>query len=769
MMNSLDNSILIVPSSKKRDWLEYRNSHPYEDFHLYSLEEFLGLFHYAYEEEATAYLLKKGYSLSKAEALLSSLRKLSLDDPLDDAMKDLLKELVEAGLFYKEELPEKLFIGKKVYYQGLEELALKEARRHLPEVVFIPIEEEKAKTIPPFYEFSDSYKEVHYLLNDIAHEIELGRDPSRIFIYGASGESKNALHFLAPRFGFGLKGYKKPLSSSSLFRKFISSLNEEVNDRDLLISLGGEEKEVKKIASLIKKFESFPLEERKALYLENSHAEEVSFPSTLEGPSFLSDPHAPKDSLVYIIDASLGNFPSSSGEEFFLPDEKKRELGLLTSQEENVLKEKEARNLLSSPEVKWVSYSKKSGTENVEPSFLLPKAEKAPIQEYEYDHDRGMTLASFLLDEQDDSGHHDGRLDALPEEAKKDHGSFPKGYSKVKGFKKKSRHSYSSLSKYPQCPYQYYCASILNLDAFEETFVTKLGSYFHKAIEEFVNGNDEVTAQEIAKKDMLKNGPLSPKEEILMRKYEDFLPLYLKHVKEREDIYAPHEGANEIVINGTTKKGTPFYAQIDRLIDFGDDLLVIDYKTTNAQAFKEELFFNHAESLQLPYYAMALKNDASYRSKNVSAIFIAPIVLDNSALGVIDSRDEVDEKELFKKWKLDGVMAVERVSSLLGEEEGKKLYITKRSFDSSGKAPSLEDIEGYIALTEKYLDFFDEKISQGEFARTPMVIQKGSSGTSSCQYCGFRDVCYRNEEEVVYKNAMEKEASFPGLPHEDER
>lgn len=758
MMNlDFENSIIICPSSQKRDWLEYRNKNPLVDFHLYSLEEFNALFRYAYEESAVTHLLKKGYGLAKAYALVSDLSSLSLNDEIEPSFHKELAELVSLGLFYRLEFPEKLFEGKKIYYSGIDELALKESKRHLPSCEFIPLREAEREEKAPCYSFGDSYKEAHYLLNDIAKEIDSGRDPSRIFVYGASKESKELLHNVAPRYGFSFSGYSIPLSSHPSFRKFLSSISEVQSDRDTLMEIGGEEETVKKIGPLVKTFESFPLEERRKYYAENSHSLEVAIASSFSGPSFSLSANVPKDSLLYIIDASLGNFPSSTSEDYLLDDKTKERLCLLTSKEENLLREKEAQGLLNSPSLKWASYARKSGSENVEPSYLLGDIQEAPIQDYEYDHDEGALLASFLLDAAADSGHEDGRLTSISEEVRDKHDSFPRSYQKFTSFHKPSSHSYSSLGTYPKCPYEYYCSKILSLDVYEENFSTRLGSYFHKAIEEYCNGKTVEEAHSSAIKIFDESTErISAKERVLLKKYEDFLPIYLKWIDERKKYFAEHKSSNEAVVKGQVSSGASYYAKLDELIDFGEDVAIIDYKTTSAQSFKEDLFLNHALSLQLPFYAMSIKNSEKYAGKRVSGLFIAPIVLDNNALGIIDDVSEIDEEKLFKKWRLDGIMGVERMSTLVGDEAGLDAYFTKHTY-SRGKeepAPNLEEIDSYASMAEKYLETFDWKIGEGEFERTPFRIL-GSSKFYSCEYCSFRDVCYRKEEEVIFKNEDE--------------
>lgn len=760
---NLDNSILIVPTSEKKEWLIYRNEHPFENFHLYSLNEFLSLFRYSYEEGALTHLLEKGYGLSKATSLLSSLSQLTLKDEVNEELKLELAELVNKGLFYNEGYPEKLLEGKKIYYSDIDELAFKEIKRFLPNIVFTPLEKTGAKEIHPVYRFSDSYKEIHYLLNDIASEIDSGRDSQSIFIFGASNESKNLLRLLAPRYGYEVSGLTEPLSSNPTYKKFLASIKEDVSDRETLLTLEGEEEVIKKIASLVKTFEGFGFLKRKQLYKEYSHSLEVNVHPSLSGPSLLSSPHVPKDSLIYVIDASLGCLPSSTGEDFFLSDEEKSKIGLITSKEKNYLKEKEARRFLSSPSIKWISYAKRSGSENVEPSFLLSNIGEAQRQDYEYDHDEGTLFASFLLDEASDSGHKDGRLNSIAKDNQDLYGTFPKGYKQVPSFKMPRAHSYSSISNYPKCPYEYYCQKILNVDVYEYTFSRCLGSYFHKAIEEKRKGLTLEEAQESALKvfDEIPSG-LSEKEKVLLKKYQDFLPLYLKFIEQFEGGFARHISKNESEIKGEVEEAK-YYAKVDKLIDFGSDVVIIDYKTTSAQAFKEDDFLNHALSLQLPFYAMAIDNSPEYANKKVSGIFIAPIVIDNATLGVIDDPSEVEEKKLLSKWRLDGIMGVDRLEPLIGGAFNKENYFTKRSFQKGKDSPhSQDEIEHYAFLASQFVVSFNNKILAGEFARAPWRLA-GSNGFNSCNNCSFRDICYRKEDEVKYRDKDEE-----GLDPEDD-
>ena len=78
---------------------------------------------------------------------------------------------------------------------------------------------------------------------------------------------------------------------------------------------------------------------------------------------------------------------------------------------------------------------------------------------------------------------------------------------------------------------------------------------------------------------------------------------------------------------------------------------------------------------------------------------------------------------------------------------------SSKGFYSYSKVLSNEEIDDIINKTDKLIDKVIDNILEADFSINPKVIDGDSV---SCNFCEYKDICFKNERNIEYINRKEE-------------
>ncbi|MBP5092129.1 MAG: PD-(D/E)XK nuclease family protein, partial [Bacilli bacterium] len=728
------------------------------------------------DARALRLLLSKGYSLEKSKDILSSLRYWKGEiggDAQREELSSIYVELREANYLYYDVYPERSFKGKDIYILGYPHLPRVESLLKGIEGTRLIQMEKKCSALPPLYVFKDPYEELHYIFNRIASLIDEGVEPDDIYLANVDGGYDYILPKMAKAYGFAIAPFSKrrlidlPIGAAFLRLFEEHSLEEtlsQLNDAyPLDPNLPLLSKEVGEL-----EIPGFSKEKQASLYvdllksLKERHKPIKKAVHVLEGES------APKKSHVFYLNFSLGKAPHIAKDDRYLNDRESAILGAPTSRERNLEAEESLLSLLTSGNVTMLSICTHSfeGDTFFSPLVGIPLADgrkiepkKAKALEVEYSRAFASFELANLLDVKEDYLLDDPKIDYLKKMGiGQEHPwrTYDPSFARFDAKLERSIlfHSYSAIDRYYQCPFSYYLGRVLKIDESESRFSAKLGSIAHKVFELGYKDNLAFEQAYPLALEQAGVGVLEDKDDLFLSRNKKVLEAAYKFQRELTDQSLNASQLTEMKIDVKLSDFAYLTGYIDRVSVFGqnkDKIVITDYKSGDSH-FDESLF-EDGLGLQLPIYSYAAHKMESLRDKEIFGLFISRI-LPSTALH--DQKNE--EAYLSDCFKLKGLFArdIKALNEFSGAFSnhiaGTALLKGKDAFRFETYVREIEVFEEISQIAERKLLEADRRIRDGEFDIAPIKARgkKGGSPIDACEYCPFRDCCYRDEK--VYRH-----------------
>ncbi len=464
-----------------------------------------------------------------------------------------------------------------------------------------------------------------------------------------------------------------------------------------------------------------------------------------------------EDDYVFFVGLNLGKAPRTYKDDGYLNDFELEALGLSTSILKNKISKAKLIKKLTSTKNIYISYNERSAKEEL-PSNIIKELNITPKRrKIEYglskneDDLRLATAVSNLnkykinddaLDKYDFShirlftynNHFNGLSDDQIQKYFKD---------------KKPKFSYSSLKRFYACPFAYYCDKYLNLDDFETTMSSRLGTFSHAVLEdsygkEFDFNKSVIKNTEkyaVNNKDRFFFTIMEPVLSSLIefnRLHEDATEF--THFKREEHLI--YENDN-FILHGYVDK--LLFTEIDNIIYAA----IIDYKTGRDVVSLDNVYdgFN----LQLPVYMYLLKNNKEFEHERID---IVGIYLQK--VNIIPSDGTIDlEEQRNKKFRLEGYSSSNfNLLKMIDANYAKSDYIagmaTKKdgNFMSYAKTFSSLDVKELIDIVENLALDASRSLAYAAFDIRPVKID---GKNQSCTYCKYKDICNVKYEDFVEK------------------
>lgn len=471
-----------------------------------------------------------------------------------------------------------------------------------------------------------------------------------------------------------------------------------------------------------------------------------------------------EDGYYFILGFNQGIYPKIYKNEDFFSDKEKTKYGILTSIDKNIYEKQKFKNILKYSNI-TISYKMSSYKDIYYKSSLIDelnlKIVKPKINDYSYSHLYNKLALCRKLDTLIKYNVKDDDIDCLYYNyCDVPYLSYRNDYTKINKdsflnfIKNNLLLSYSSIDNYYRCGFKYYLNNILKLKKYEDTFYIFIGNLFHyilsKAFEDNFNFDKSFN-------DYIKNRNMNNKEKFFIEKLKNDL-LFTINVINTQNTYSSLNNEcyeQKVYIDKSRNIKVTFMGIIDKMkyaqFDGKCVLAIIDYKTGNPSIDLNNL--KYGINMQLPIYLYLAKN-YKFEHVEIAGIYLQKIIPEKLNY----STDKDYTALLTKEYKLEGytnsdINVLEKFdSSYASSNVIKSMRQTATGFSSYSKTLNDIEINQINNMVNKNIDTAVDKILDVDFKINPKRIDTTLVG---CEYCTFKDICYRKEEDIVNLEKIE--------------
>lgn len=617
--------------------------------------------------------------------------------------------------------------------------------------------------------FSGIEDEVAYVFSEIIKLSKQGVSLDDIKICNLSSDYYFIIKKYSDAYGLPLEiPLCKQIGSTSIYHKFIDLIMDGKGYNDIINELKSDDNTIiNKIIDVINQYKLYdhdPLDDLKFWpYLVNT----ISFDSTrYDGTIELIAPDELdyyKDKKIFFMDFNVDT-PKVLKDERFILDSEASILGIDTTKNINELTSAKLIACLNENPQIVLTYSNMHSFKATNPSPLIEELNMEKIVHKLGEYQIGFNKALddlYLASKLDDYVKYNEQNDILLK-----HYYSELGYNSYdnhfKGLNKDSfkaqiktpfNLSYTDLHNYYQCPFKYYCKSILKIDTFTPTIDTMLGSYAHAILEDFENEKDEFDFEkssslrfEEEKNNALNRSQyeLTVKDIFYFNKMKEHIRIVIEQIKAHKKHTTLNNALCEKKMDVSLYDGQlVFKGFIDKLWYSNDKsyVAIIDYKTGKDKESLDNLIYG--ENLQLPVYIYLLKNDAEFHNASLVGFYLQKIniVLPKKGEGSLD-------EQIKQNLRLEGYTHpdyVDLIDDSHGDylknyrENNGKVYKTSKIFNDS-------DVDELFKIVSEKIDEAYQGIMNTKFDITAKRIE---GKNISCDYCPFVDCCYKTNRDII--------------------
>ncbi len=768
-MTYKDNAIYVVPSNIKRNMLLELNKEKLMNIKFISLEELIDRLTFTYDKEAIFYLTNK-YNIKEEVAItyLDNMRYIS--DIKDDNMTKLInlkEELDKENLLISDEEIYSYLNGKSIEVYGYDYIP-KFYKKYLDKIGASITSKEYGDYKHTIYGFNFIDEEIEYVANRIIDLINSGIDINNIKI---TNINRDYIEPLARIFGL----YNIPIDlndKNSIYNTLIVQDFIEFyksNTKEESINLIKEKYDLEdeynsyiynKLISILNKYTFTEDNILNSLIYDFKHTntKDILLKNKVEIVDLKNNIFS-DDEYIFLMNYNSSDMPRSFKDDDYFNDETKEKLGLETSKELNKIERESLINIIKSIKNLVITYKLKTPYDDYMKSTLLDDLgfdEEKPVVINKYSNKMNYFRLSKKLDNLVKFSLKDDDLDYLYSmyrdiKYRKFDNNF-KGINKndlLKLLNNRLSLSYSSMNNFYKCPFKYYMENVLYLSKEEKTFALDIGNIFHELLSKsFTEGFD--LDKEF---DKVVENTTVPKERFFLNKLKDELKFIIDTIKYQNTFSSLDKALyeNKIYVNKSGSVKLTFTGTIDKLLykEDGDKtyIVIIDYKTGNPDINLTNTVYGL--DMQLPVYLYLASNMKDIKNVEVIGFYLQHI-LDNEI-----KREKGKTYSNIKKenLKLLGYTINDESKISLFDKNYSDSEVIKSmkknndgSMSSNTKLVSKEQVDGLIKLTEKHIDNAFKEILDAKFDIKP---KRMGDKIISCEFCKYRDVCFRKEENIT--------------------
>ncbi len=766
-MNIKDNTLLIIPNEIKEEMiLKITSENNLLDIKYISLEELYKKF-FNYDIKAIYYLMDKyKFKYEVAKVYLDNM--FYVKDNFDDEKLKLLLKLKEEVKDYI--ITSRIDIYKNrnivVYGYELSKFDL-ELLKKISNNIEIIKDEPKYKH-SKIYQFKTLEKEVEFVFDNIVDLLKNNININNIKLI-VSSDYYNTLKRMSNFYNIPIEiPSDTKLSDTLVGAYFIKNYNpniiNEIKDKFNDVEL------INKLIDIVNKYVEFDFNEVKALIIyevKNCKIKDIELKNSIRLISF--DSLVSDDDYVFILGFNYGVIPNIYKDEDFLSDKIKERIGILTSKEKNIYEKEKIINKINNIKNLTISYKLKNNNEEYTISNLNDvlnlEVVESDIDSFKSDIYNKIKLTSSLdkLVKYNIKQNNLSKLFSNYQDIQ--YMKYDNKYTKIdkndfsKFINNKILLSYSSLDNYFKCGFKYYLNNVLRISPYQETYYTVLGNLFHYVLSNAFLDNfdlDKCYDEFLSKQTYEFNNM----EKFFIKKAKDELIFIIDTIKKQYKDTNLNNAFYEkkVFVDKSTNVKVTFMGVVDKLLykEENDKTIVciVDYKTGNTDINLD--YAKYGLSLQLPIYLYLSKN------MDLKNVLVAGFYLQK----ILNNEIKKDNKHTYLELKEDNLKLVGYTNDNLDILEKldknyensnfiKSLKTTSKGFSSYSKMINNEEINDLINLVDSKITIARDQILDTNFVINPKKIDNKNIG---CEYCEFRDVCFRKENDIVILESGDENA-----------
>lgn len=736
-MDDLENKDIILTNSKYEILNNLKNK--LLDVKIMNKKEFIDEYFGKVDERGIYYLVKEGYTYEVA--------KMYLDNFLFD--EELYNKLDSANLIIKNPLFKKSFNRLVLHNIILDNFYLNKI--DCP-IVNIDLNNNSYK--PKLYKYKTIEDEINHTALSIISLLNV-TDIKKIHLVNVGSEYEKPIKRIFSFYNIPINlNCKKSIYGTKICSDFISMLDHSLEEAvDILL----DDDVSNAILDVVNKYRFVEFDETiKYIIIEELKTKKISL-EKLDKAVDVKTIDEIDDEYYFILNCNQGSFPKIYKDEDYLSDKDKKKIGLLTSLDLNIYEKNKTLKIIHNYRNVKLSYIENNkGEEMYKSSILTDLKEEESITDLFNKSNiyNKLRLASYL-DDYIKFNLKDENLEVLYNNYKDiPYLKYDNKYKTVDKelFKKYINNtislSYTSLDNFYKCQFRYYLNNVLKLEEFEEKFSAYLGSLFHHVLQNAFASDFDFDK---CFNDYIKDKEFNNMEKFFINKLRNDLLLIINVINEQDSEGELNESLYEenIRIDKSKELNIVFKGFVDKIKYSKTDKVasIIDYKTGTPVINLNNCYYGL--DLQLPIYLYLLKHHKYLHDYDVAGFYLQHILpkIENYKSGV---DYEIDRKT---KYKLQGYSNsnVDIISKFDKNYADSKiitsLKITKSGeFYSNSKILSNEQMDNLVKLVDKKIDEAIEKIEKRDFEINPKVIDK----KNGCDFCPYKDICYKKEEDIKY-------------------
>ena len=757
MLKLENNSILVIPNQiKNKKILELNNE--LLNIKIMSLKELIKKYKFDYDEKTIYHLMKKEnikYDIAKNYIEnIYYIENKEYESIKLNKLVNIKNYLEENNLLIYDNLFKEYIKNKKIYiYNDLNKYQSKiiEELKNISEVIIL--EKEYNDFIPVIHEFSNITEEVNFVANEICKLIDNNIDINKIKLVNVKDEYINEIKKTFKFYNIPINIDKKNIFGTKLVQDFINNI----------------EKNIENTLNYIKENYNLELEENNKIYnklinIINNYAwcddyleikdliinkiKNTSIEEKLNNAVDIESLENITDEYVFIMNFNQGSIPKIYKDEEYIDDDTLKKLNLDTSIDKNISEKTKTIKQIKNIKNCIITYKLKTPFATYYPSSIIEDLNKEIIKEHikediSYSETYDKINLTKKLDNLIKFNIKDEELETLYSNYEIPYNTYNNKFTGIdknellEYTKNKILLSYSSMDNYYHCAFKYYINNILRLKPYEETFYTIIGSLFHHVLENSLKNNDDY------KKywdEYISNLTLTNKEKFFIDNLEETCKITVETVKKQLDYISLDKTKYEekIYINKNTK--ITFMGIIDKLMYKEEDnqtvVALIDYKTGNTSIDLNKTIYGL--SMQLPIY-LYLSQNMGLKNVKIAGFYLQNII-----------NKENDENSL----KLNGYSTsnkeiLEKFDNSYENSNMIKSMRTKTDGEFYNYSKTLNEIEmnNLIKLVDQKIEEASNNILEAKFDINPKKIEGINIG---CEFCTFKDICFKKEQDSVY-------------------
>lgn len=761
-MEKLENNMLVIcPNEEKIKILHsLEQQNKLYNIKFMTKQEYLNNYFFTYQDNAILYLMKKyHYKVDVCKVYLKYLyvideNKIYQNKKINFLQK-LKKELIQENLL--EYNP-----AFKEYLKNKKKVVLNYPKLDLYEKKALEVEkkdpvEEKELTVT---EYKTMEEEVNGVALKIISLIKKNVDINKIYLTNVTSDYFYTIDRIFSYYHIPINLPRKtPIYGTKIVKDYL---------KDETLNLEQDNKITKKLVSILnslvsikddsKEYHDLLLSKIKSATLSSEEYQDAIQVKDLDQEDFFDDEY------VFVLGMNQDNLPKLEKDTDYISDKDKKELDLYTTDEKN----KQAKNSLIETLYKiknlYLSYKLQTPFQSMYPSSIIEEY-KIKVVEPEQDNYSHSNLYNELrLGSKLDTYNRYKEVSPMLKELFTHYNIPYQTYdNSFKGINHDTylenlpyplKLSYTSINSYNECKFKYYLNYVLKINTYEDTFAAFIGSLYHKILQlyKYPNFNFEESYQKY-----LEKRELSLKEKVLLVRLKKELLELLEQEKKQDLIFGYNEELHEQRIEIPLKKDIEviFTGTIDKIMYYKkvEDtyFTIIDYKSGTVDTRLEKL--KYGLSMQLPVYLFLINNSKVFDNPIFTGIYYQNILFNYPSFDKKPIEEIKKERIKLQGYSTDDLSILSRFDPTYENSEViKSMKYTDKGFSRFSKVLSDSDVYHIITYTKKEIIKDMNDILQGDFKINPKIYD---GKDISCEYCNFKDICYKSQKDVVYLDKVE--------------